>query len=129
MDIWTNFWDFFWFLFCFYALIAFLGALFSVYADLFRDKALGGWFKALWVVFLVFFPIISVLVYLIVRGSGMAARNQKQAEIRQDAQAAYVRSLARSSISDEIATARTLLDAGSITSQEYELIKARALGD
>ncbi len=128
MDFWANFWDLLWWLFWFYVLIAFLSALFMVFADVFRDKALSGWLKAVWVIFLVFLPALSVLVYLIVRGRGMATRTQQHAERRQEAQAAYIRSVAAgTSVSDEIAKARTLFDAGSITAEEYELIKERAL--
>jgi hypothetical protein len=128
MDFWESFWDFFWFMFWCYVFIAFLVALFSVFSDLFRDKELNGWLKAVWVIVLVFFPVISVLVYLIVRGTGMAARNQKRAAVRQEAETAYIRSAAgATSASDEIAKARTLLDAGSLTPEEYELIKQRAL--
>lgn len=129
MNILTSIWDFIWFMFWLYVVIAFLGVLFSVFADLFRDKDLSGWLKAVWMVFLVFLPVLSTLVYLVARGNGMAVRHQKQAEIRQGAQAAYFRSLAGTSVSDEIRTARELLDAGSITSEEYELIKTRALGN
>lgn len=128
MDFWTDFWDFLWWMFWFYVLIAFLSALFMVFADLFRDKDLNGWFKALWVIFLVFLPILALLVYLIARGRGMAARSHHQAELRQEAQTAYIRSVAAGpSVSDEIAKARALLDAGSITQEDYELLKERAL--
>jgi hypothetical protein len=128
MDFWESFWDFFWFMFWCYVFIAFLFALFSVFSDLFRDKELNGWVKAVWVIVLVFFPVISLLVYLIVRGNGMATRNQKRAASRQEAETAYIRSAAgATSASDEIAKARTLLDAGSLTPEEYELIKQRAL--
>jgi len=127
MQIWTSIWDFFWFLIWMYAFIAFLTLLFSVVADLFRDRALSGWFKAIWLIFLVFVPFISVLVYLIARGDGMAARGQRLASERQDAQAAYIRSLSGTSLSDEIAKARALLDAGTISAEEYALIKERAL--
>jgi hypothetical protein len=128
MDFWSNLWDFISWMFWLYVFIAVLSAVFMVFADLFRDRTLNGWLKAVWIVCLVFLPIISVLVYLIVRGGGMATRNQEHAEIRREAQAAYIRSAAGgTSVSDEISTARTLLDAGSITPEEYELIKKRAL--
>jgi ABC-type multidrug transport system fused ATPase/permease subunit len=127
MNLWNSFWDFFWFLFWIYAFMAFLTMLFSIMADLFRDRALNGWFKALWLICLIFVPFISALVYLIARGDGMAARNQRQASARHDAQSAYIRSVAGVSLSDEINKARALLDAGTITAEEYTLIKERAL--
>lgn len=70
----TNFWDVFSGLFGFFVFIAYLVALFSVIADLFRDTTLGGWAKAVWLLFLVFVPFITLLVYLIARGHGFAQR-------------------------------------------------------
>lgn len=127
MDILSGIWDFFWLLIWAYAVIAFLTLLFSVAADLFRDESLSGWFKALWLAFLIFVPFISILVYLIVRGNGMADRSQAAAGQREDAQAEYIRSVSGASLSDEISKAHALLDAGTISTEEYELIKARAL--
>ncbi|NOJ59677.1 hypothetical protein HMI58_06965 [Arthrobacter sp. 147(2020)] len=120
-------WDFFWLLIWIYALIAFLTLLFSVITDLFRDGNLSGWLKAVWLVFLVFVPFLSILVYLIARGDGMATRGQRFADERREEQAAYIRSVSGASLSDEIAKARALLDAGTISSEEYELIKRQTL--
>lgn len=127
MDFWTSFWSIFWFFFWVYAVLAFLTILFSVIADLFRDKSLKGWHKAVWLVGLIFLPFLSILVYLITRGDGMTARNEQHAVARQDAQSAYIRSVSGISLSDEITKARALLDAGTITDQEYTLIKQKAL--
>lgn len=127
MEILSTIWDFFWVLIWIYAVIAFLTLLFSVVADLFRDETLSGWLKAAWLVFLVFVPFISILVYLIARGDGMADRGQRLATERREAQAEYIRSAAGVSISDEISKARALLDAGTISAEEYELIKQRTL--
>ncbi|MHA7142484.1 MULTISPECIES: membrane protein [unclassified Arthrobacter] len=127
MEILSTIWDFFWLLIWIYAVIAFLTLLFSVVADLFRDETLSGWLKAVWLVFLVFVPFISILVYLITRGDGMADRGQRLVTERREAQAEYIRSAAGSSISDEISKAHALLDAGTISAEEYELIKQRTL--
>lgn len=127
MDFWNSFWNIFWFLFWIYAVLAFVTILFSVIADLFRDKTLKGWQKAAWLVGLIFLPFLSILVYLIARGNGMTARNEQQATARHDAQAAYIRSVSGVSLSDEINKARALLDAGTITDEEYTLIKQKAL--
>lgn len=70
----TNFWDVFSGLFGFFVFVAYLVALFSVIADLFRDTTLSGWGKAIWLLFLIFVPFITVLVYLIARGHGFAER-------------------------------------------------------
>src|SRR6478735_9175131 len=71
----NTFWSAFLFAFYIFAFVAFLMILFTVLVDLFRDPALNGWAKALWVIFLVFFPVLGLLIYLIARGRGMAERN------------------------------------------------------
>ncbi|WP_449281944.1 SHOCT domain-containing protein [Leucobacter sp.] len=127
MSFWGNLWDIIWIFFWSFAFLAYLIALFTVIGDLFRDRALNGWWKALWLIFMIFLPFITVLVYLIARGPGMAERNQKQVQAAQAATDQYIRTVAGGSPADEIAKAKGLLDAGTITQQEYEAIKAKAL--
>jgi ABC-type multidrug transport system fused ATPase/permease subunit len=127
MGFWSNFWDVIgWFLWAF-VFIAYLMALFAIIGDLFRDHKLNGWWKALWILFLIFVPFLTALVYLIARGRGMAERSQKEAKQAQTAADDYIRTVAGSSPSDEIAKAKSLLDAGTITQAEYESLKAKAL--
>jgi phospholipase D-like protein len=45
-----------------------------VFIDIFRSHDLSGWAKALWFVFVLFIPLIGVLVYLIARGGSMGER-------------------------------------------------------
>lgn len=127
MSFWDNFWNIIWVIFWSFAFVAYLFALFSVVADLFRDHKLNGWLKAVWIIFLIFVPFLTALVYLIARGAGMAERSQKEARQAQSAADDYIKSVAGSSPSDEIAKAKGLLDAGTITQDEYNLIKAKAL--
>lgn len=122
-----GFWDFIWLFFWSFAFIAYLFALFAIIGDLFRDHKLNGWWKAVWIIFLLFVPFLTALVYLIARGAGMAERSQKEARQAQSAADDYIKSVAGSSPSDEIAKAKGLLDAGTITQDEYDLIKAKAL--
>ncbi|SDZ34444.1 SHOCT domain-containing protein [Herbiconiux ginsengi] len=127
MSFWGNFWDVIgWFLWAF-VFIAYLMALFAIIGDLFRDHKLNGWWKALWILFLIFVPFITALVYLIARGRGMAERQNKEVKQAQTAADDYIRNVAGSSASDEIAKAKALLDAGTITQDEYNLLKAKAL--
>jgi len=127
MSFWGNFWDVIgWFLWAF-VFIAYLMALFAIIGDLFRDRELNGWWKALWIIFLIFVPFLTALVYLIARGRGMAERQNKEVKQAQTAADDYIRNVARSSASDEIAKAKALLDAGTITQDEYNLLKAKAL--
>ncbi|MGA1837279.1 SHOCT domain-containing protein [Herbiconiux sp. 11R-BC] len=127
MSFWGNFWDVIgWFLWAF-VFIVYIMAVFSIIGDLFRDRALNGWYKALWIIFLVFVPFLTALVYLIARGKGMAERQNKEVKQAQTAADDYIRTVAGSSPTDEIAKAKALLDAGTITQDEYELLKAKAL--
>ncbi len=122
-DFWSVIAWFFW-LFIF---VAYLMVLFSIITDLFRDHQLNGWAKALWIVVLVVFTWLGAIVYLIVRGQGMGRRSAAQAEAAQRAQDDYIKTVAGSSPSEEIAKAKSLLDAGTISHEEYERIKAKAL--
>lgn len=124
---WGSFWDLVWWFLTFFIFFAYLIALFSIVADLFRDRKLNGFAKAVWILFLIFLPILTALVYLIVRGRGMGERSAAQAQQIREAQDNYIRDVAGSSPADEIAKAKALLDAGTITQSEYEGLKARAL--
>lgn len=125
-----SFWDIVWFIVIFFAFATYLLVLFSIVADLFRDPRVSGGMKALWVVCLIFFTFITAIVYLIVRGRGMNERStQKYAEARQ-AQEDYVRSVAGASSTsapEQIAKAKELLDAGTISADEFAALKAKAL--
>src|SRR5215207_7209186 len=128
MSLWSNFWDLIWWFLWIFAFTAYLFALFAIIGDLFRDRALNGWWNAIWIIFLIFVPFLTALVYLIARGNGMAERSQKEARQVQAATDQYIRQTAgAASPADEIATAKALLDSGTITAQEYDLLKAKAL--
>ena len=127
MSFWENFWDIFWWFFFVYAFIAFLWALFAVIGDLFRDEELSGWWKAVWILFLVFVPLLSVLVYVIARGKSMTERSIQRARANREASDAYIRSVATASPSEEITKATALRDSGTISSDEFERIKSKAL--
>ncbi|KRE29420.1 SHOCT domain-containing protein [Agromyces sp. Soil535] len=129
MNFWNSFWDIIWWFLWVFVFVAYLMALFAIIGDLFRDHKLSGWWKAVWVIFLIFVPFLTALIYLIARGQGMAERSQKEAKQYQAATDAYIRQTAGSaaSPSDEIAKAKALLDAGTISQQEYDQLKAKAL--
>jgi ABC-type multidrug transport system fused ATPase/permease subunit len=109
-------------------MIMYFMILFSILGDLFRDHETSGWVKALWVVFLIIFPFLTALIYLIVRGGGMAKR---QAAAQAEAQKQfneYVQNVAGSkSPAEQIADAKALLDAGTISQADFDAIKAKAL--
>lgn len=120
----------FWFVVSMFVLLAYLAILFQVVADLFRDAKMSGWGKAIWILALVFLPVLTALVYVIARGPGMARRRQAALEQAQGARDAYIRQTAGTGASavDQIATAKTLLDAGAIDEEEFRLLKSKALG-
>ena len=77
-----DFWDFFWLLVWSFFFVCYLMVLFQVIGDLFRDKDLSGWWKALWIIFLIIFPFLALLIYLIARGRGMAERQAGEMQER-----------------------------------------------
>ncbi|MCW0190665.1 MAG: PLDc N-terminal domain-containing protein [Rhodococcus sp.] len=107
--------------------VGYLFALFAIVADLFRDHKLSGWLKAVWIFFLLFLPILTALVYLVARGDGMTERSNKAAREAESAAESYIREVARKSPSEEIATAAALLEAGSISEEEFAALKLKVL--
>jgi len=124
-----SFWDVVWFIFISFAFVAYLMVLFSILSDLFRDRDTSGVVKAIWVVALIIFPLVTSLIYLIARGSGMTDRSLQAAERQRVQQEAYIRDVAQkpSSATDQIAQAKALLDAGVISQAEYDTLKHKAL--
>lgn len=110
----------------FLVFFAYIFTLFAVVADLFRDHTLGGFAKAVWIVFLVFLTPLTVLIYLIARGTGMQERAAAAQSANQQAADDYIRSVAGGPAA-EIAQAKQLLDSGAITAEEFDKLKARAL--
>ncbi len=122
-----NLWDAIWLVVVSFFFIAYLMALFSIIMDVFRDPELSGISKAVWLLLLMAFPLVTALVYLIIRGNGMAQRSIAVAQKRQEIAETYIRDVAGSSPADEIAKAKALLDAGTITEAEFNTMKAKAL--
>jgi hypothetical protein len=116
-------------LFEFFLFFAWFMCLFWVLADIFRSKDLGGGGKTIWVIFVIIIPWLGILVYLIARGKGMQERQLEQAKEMQAAQAEYIKSMAGSagSPTDQIASAKSLLDSGAITQAEFDALKSKAL--
>jgi putative oligomerization/nucleic acid binding protein/phospholipase D-like protein len=116
-------------LICFeiFFLVIWIWILFTIITDLFRDHELSGWAKAAWVLFLVFIPFLTALIYLIVRGSGMRDRTIKaQAEAKQHFDT-YVREQAHASPADELHKLNELKEKGALSPAEFEQAKAKLL--
>jgi predicted ferric reductase len=123
-----NFGDFFWLLIWTFVFVMYLMILFQIIGDLFRDRDLSGWWKALWVIALIIFPFLTALIYLIARGRGMAERQAGEVRKAQEATDDYIQQVAgRSNPAEQIATAKNLLDQGTITQNEFDQLKAAAL--
>lgn len=129
-----SFWDAFWGTIGWVLLaiiaIAYIYALFAIITDLFRDHRLNGWWKAVWIIFLIFVPLVTMLVYLVARGGGMAERSAADARSMQTLQDANIRRVVETSTpsaSEEIRRAGELRTAGLISEEEFAALKAKAL--
>jgi len=118
-----------WSMLWFFMFIIWFWLLVTVFGDIFRSDDMGGFAKALWIIFIVLFIYLGVLVYFIARGKGMQERNIKQMKSAQAAQEEYLRSVVGSSsgASEEIARLADLRDKGAITEEEFQALKAKAL--
>jgi heme/copper-type cytochrome/quinol oxidase subunit 2 len=124
----VSFWDIFWFICISYLFILYLMMMFNIIRDVFRDQEMSGLGKAAWLGVMLFFPLVTALIYLIVRGKGMAKREYQARMAAQQQQDDYIRSVATpSSPSAEIAQAKSLLDSGVLTQAEFDAIKQRAV--
>jgi ABC-type multidrug transport system fused ATPase/permease subunit len=123
-----GFWDIFSGLFGVFVFIAYLGVLFTIIADLFRDTELNGWAKAVWLIFLVLVPFLTGLVYVIARGSKLAARQRERRGIATE----YVDDggdVSGYNPDDEMEKAKGLLRDGTISQAEYDRIQAASLSE
>lgn len=122
-----EFGEFLWSLLVIFFMIMYFMILFSVVIDLFRNHQMGGFAKALWIIFLIFIPLISLLVYVIVYGKSMAQRQQAAVVEAQQEQDAYIKQVAGTSPAEQIAQAQGLLNSGAISQEEFDKLKAKAL--
>ena len=122
-----EFGQFLWSLLVIFFMIMYFMILFSVVIDLFRNHQMGGFAKALWIIFLLCIPFISLLVYVIVYGKSMATRQQQAVTEAQQEQADYIKQVAGTSPAEQIAQAQQLLNSGAISQDEFDKLKAKAL--
>ena len=102
--------------------------LIYVFIDIFRSHDLSGWMKALWFLFVLFIPLIGVLVYLIARGGKMQERAVQQAQQQDPEFRSYVQDAAGSqTTADQLTKLADLRDRGVITADEFEREKAKVL--
>ena len=120
--------DVFWTMIVFFVWITWFWLLISVFADVFRRHDISGFQKVLWLIFVIVLPFLGVFIYLIANSRGMAERNIKGAEARQQQLDGHIQSVAGSGgAAAEIDKAKQLLDSGAITQTEFDAIKQKAL--
>ncbi len=116
-----SFWIFIW--------ISAIFIWFRCVFDLFSDHTVSGWGKAGWVILLIFVPWFGALIYLIARGRSMGERQMAAVADAQAQQEKYIKSVAAQSASpaEQITHAKSLLDSGAISQEEFDSLKAKAL--
>src|SRR5699024_11203612 len=116
-------------IFWFMLLVAWIWLMIVIIGDLFRDRDLSGWAKALWCIFVIVLPWLGVLCYLIVRGRSMNDRAVRHAQESEEVFRRYVRDAAsnHTSLADELGKLTSLRDSGAIAPEDYELAKSRLL--
>lgn len=121
--------DVLWSILIFMAFILWIWLAITCFMDIFRRRDTGGFAKALWVIFIIVLPYLGVLVYLIANHTGMAERQAKDVQEAQQAFDERVREAAASAgPAAEIEKARGLLESGAINQEEFDRLKAKALG-
>jgi type VI protein secretion system component VasK len=114
----------------FFLFIIWIWLLIWVFMDIFRSHDLGGWSKALWVIFIIILPFLGVFVYLIARGGKMQERAAAQAAEQQKAFDQYVKQTAGTpgdSSADQLAKLADLKSQGVLSDAEFEAQKAKIL--
>ena len=122
-----EFGQFLWSLLIIFFMIMYFMVLFSVILDLFRNHEMSGIMKAVWIILLIFIPLISLLIYVIIYGRSMAERQQAAVVTAQKEQDAYIKQVAGTSPAEQIAQAQELLSSGAISQEEFDKLKAKAL--
>src|SRR6476620_6574575 len=125
----NNFWDVLLWSFWFFIWIAALMVWFRCLFDLFGDSTLSGWGKAGWALLLIFVPWLGALIYLIARGRSMTERQMAAMSQQRADQEKYIQQVAGSgqTPADQIASAKGLLDSGTITQTEFDALTAKPL--
>jgi uncharacterized membrane protein YcjF (UPF0283 family) len=113
----------------FFLFIIWIWLLIMVFMDVFRSHDMGGWAKALWVIFIIILPFLGVFVYLIARGGKMHERQAQQAAQQQKAFDQYVKQAAGTSgdSADQLAKLADLKSQGVLTDAEFDAQKAKIL--
>jgi hypothetical protein len=113
----------------FFLFFIWIWLLITVFGDIFRSHDLGGFAKALWVIFVILVPYLGVFVYLIARGHKMSEHALEAAQAQNAAQTAYIQNAVGStqSTADELTRLADLKSQGVLTDEEFAAQKAKLL--
>jgi len=118
----------FWAMLWFFMFIIWIWLLITIFVDIFRSHDMGGFAKAIWVLFVIILPFLGVLVYVIARGHGMQERALKEAAAQQKMQQEYIKEVAGSdNTADQLTKLAALHDSGKLTDAEFADQKAKLL--
>ena len=94
----------------------------AIFSDIFRRNDISGGKKAMWIIFVIFLPLLGILIYMIARPeddrTGQAAHGRSRSASNRAA--GY-------SAAEEIAKAQALKDSGAITDAEFQELKRKAM--
>ena len=97
--------------------------LITIFSDLFRRQDMSGMAKLIWVIVLLVFPYLGIFAYLITQSRGWAERqSQRMQQARED-----MRHLVGYSVADELEKLERLKTSGTISSEEFTRLRARAV--
>ena len=120
--------DIFWTMVIFFAWVCWIWIAIMIFSDIFRRHDIGGFHKAVWIIFIILVPFLGVLVYLIANSKSMTERRLADAQAAQAQFDEYVKTTAGGGgAAAEIEKANALLQSGAITDAEFASIKAKAL--
>ena len=123
----STFWDSFWLIAEIFIFVAYLFVLIHIFSDVFRNSEMNGFVKALWILGLILPIPLVALIYILWHGRGMAQRQRQAMERAKSNTDSYIRQIAGKSPAEQISEAKALLNAGTITADEFAQLKAKAL--
>lgn len=124
MELLNIFWTMLWF----FMFVIWVWLLITIFADIFRNKEMNGFAKAAWILFVIFLPLLGVLIYLITNGDSMQERAMTQAAAQAKMNRDYIQEVAGSgSSADELTKLADLRDKGVLTDEEFAAQKAKLL--
>ena len=117
----------FWTMLLFFAFFLFLWLFIVIVIDVFRSHDMGGFAKALWLIFLIVLPVLGIIIYLIARGGSMHERQVAQMRQQDQEFRSYVQEAAGGGTADELTKLADLKAKGVISDAEFETQKAKLL--